>query len=47
MRFEDGNVILMPFLPSATYDNIVAAGCAVVNFTTDVRVFGGCVTDLR
>ena len=47
VRFEDGNVILMPFRPSATYDNITATGCAVVNFTTDVRVFAGCVTGRR
>ncbi|MEX3951038.1 DUF447 domain-containing protein [Paraburkholderia sp. EG287B] len=50
-RFEgDGEgerVILMPFRPSTTYDNVMATGCAVMNFTTDVRVFAGCVTGRR
>jgi hypothetical protein len=44
VRFEDGLVILAPFRPSATLDNIVATRAAVINFTTDVRVFAGCVT---
>ena len=43
-RFERERVILMPFRPSTTYDNIMATGCAVMNFTSDVRVFAGCVT---
>jgi uncharacterized protein len=43
-RFEREKVILMPFRPSTTYDNIMATGCAVMNFTSDVRVFAGCVT---
>jgi uncharacterized protein len=46
-RIERETVILMPFRPSATYDNIMATGCAVMNFTTDVRVFAGCVTGRR
>jgi hypothetical protein len=44
VRFEQGFAILAPFRPSTTLDNILASGCAVVNFTTDVRVFAGCVT---
>ncbi len=47
VRFDGEHVILMPFRPSVTYDNIVATRCAVVNFTTDVRVFAGCVTGRR
>ncbi len=47
VRYRDGEVILMPFRPSATLDNIVASGHAVVNLTTDVRVFAGCVTGRR
>jgi len=41
------DVVLMPFKPSTTYDNIVATGSAVVNQTTDTRVFAGCVTGRR
>ncbi|MEX3935196.1 DUF447 domain-containing protein [Paraburkholderia phymatum] len=47
VRHEGDTFILMPFLPSATYDNVVLTGCAVVNFTTDVSVFAGCVTGRR
>lgn len=39
--------VLMPFRPSATLDNILATGGAVVNFCDDVRVFAGCVTGRR
>lgn len=38
------DVVLMPFKPSATLDNIVATGHAVLNVLTDVRVLAGCVT---
>ncbi|WP_438391481.1 DUF447 domain-containing protein [Caballeronia sp. DA-9] len=44
VRFEDGLAILAPFRPSATLDNIIATQAAVINFTTDARVFAGCVT---
>lgn len=43
-RYEGDFVILSPFRPSATLDNIVASRAAVLNFTTDVRIFAGCVT---
>jgi hypothetical protein len=44
VRFENSAVILSPFRPSVTLDNIIATRAAVINFTTDVRVFAGCVT---
>ena len=44
---EDARVILMPFKPSKTLDNILATRCAVLNLTDDVRVFAGCVTGRR
>src|SRR5580704_580268 len=43
-RYEGDFVILSPFRPSVTLDNIVASRAAVLNFTTDVRIFAGCVT---
>lgn len=43
-RYEGEFVILSPFRPSVTLDNIVASRAAVLNFTTDVRIFAGCVT---
>lgn len=44
VRYQDARVVLMPFKPSATHDNIVATGHAVLNLLTDTRVFAGCVT---
>ncbi|WP_423213568.1 DUF447 domain-containing protein [Rivibacter subsaxonicus] len=44
VRYSEGRVLLKPFKPSATLDNIRASGHAVLNLTTDVRVFAGAVT---
>lgn len=41
------DVVLMPFKPSTTLNNVLATGCAVLNFTTDVRIIAGCVTGRR
>lgn len=40
---QGGQVVLMPFRPSTTLDNLLATGHAVLNLVTDVRVFAGCV----
>ena len=47
VRYRGDEVVLMPFKPSATHDNIVATGVAVLNLVTDTRVFAGCVTGRR
>lgn len=47
VRYAGEEVLLMPFKPSTTLDNIVATRCAVLNLTDDVRVFAGCVTGRR
>lgn len=47
VRYAGDDVVLMPFRPSTTLDNIEATGCAVLNLLTDVRVFAGCVTGRR
>src|SRR5262245_49500002 len=47
VRYDGDNVILMPFKPSTTLENILASRCAVLNLTTDTRVFAGCVTGRR
>jgi uncharacterized protein len=44
VRYVDQLVVLKPFRPSHTLDNILATGAAVLNVLTDVRVFAGCVT---
>jgi hypothetical protein len=48
VRYPDTRtVLLMPFRPSTTLDNITATGHAVLNIVTDTRVFAGCVTGRR
>ncbi len=47
VRYEGSAVVLMPFKPSTTHDNIVATGHAVLNIVTDPRVYAGCVTGRR
>ena len=47
VRYQAGRVVLMPFKPSTTLDNIVATSHAVLNLVTDTRIFAGCVTGRR
>ena len=47
VRYRADQVVLMPFKPSTTHDNIIATGVAVLNILTDSRVFAGCVTGRR
>lgn len=44
IRMQDGLVVISPFKPSTTLDNILATECAVVNMTDDVRVFAAALT---
>ena len=44
IRHVDGLVLIAPFRPSVTLDNLSETHAAVVNFTDDVRVFAGCLT---
>ena len=39
-----GKMVLAPFRPSKTLDNLVRSGTATVNFTDEVKVFAGCLT---
>ena len=41
---EAQGLVITPFRPSATLDNLLARKAAVVNYTDDVRVFAGCIT---
>jgi uncharacterized protein len=44
IREEGGLIIISPFKPSATLENIQRNKTAVVNRTDDVRIFAGCLT---
>jgi hypothetical protein len=43
VRYRERQVLLKPFRPSATLDHIRARGHAVLNLTTDSRVFASAV----
>src|SRR5919205_2093747 len=47
LREENGRIVLAPFRPSTTLDNVLATGYATVNLSDDVRVFAGCLTGRR
>jgi hypothetical protein len=44
IRMQDGMVVISPFKPSTTLQNILLTERAVVNMTDDVRVFAGALT---
>jgi len=44
IREEKGLIIIAPFKPSATLENIQRNKSAVVNRIDDVRIFAGCLT---
>ena len=47
VRERDGMVVIAPFRPSTSLDNLLRTRCAVVNLTDDVRVFAGSLTGRR
>lgn len=47
MRMRDGLVLIAPFRPSATLDNLLHHRHAVLNLTDDVRVFAGAFVGRR
>ena len=44
IRFIDKQVIISPFKPSTTLNNIIENNIATINFIDDVRVFAGIVS---
>lgn len=40
-------LVILPFRPSTTLDNLLETRCAVINYCDDVRVFAGCLTGRR
>jgi hypothetical protein len=47
VRMQDGLVIISPYKPSTTLENILATESAVLSLTDDVRVFAGALTGRR
>lgn len=46
-RLREGRVVLAPFVPSQTLENLKSRPAAVLNFTDDVRVIAGALTGHR
>lgn len=44
VTMQDGLVVISPYMPSTTLNNILATEHAVMNLTDDVRVFAGALT---
>lgn len=44
VQHVDGLIMISPFKPSTTLENILATKHAVINLTDDVRVFAGALT---
>lgn len=40
-------LMLAPFKPSATLNNLIREGTATINYPDDVRIFAGCLTGKR
>lgn len=40
-------LMLAPYKPSATLNNLLRTGCATINYTDDVRIFAGCIIGQR
>ena len=47
VRERDGLVVIAPFRPSGSLDNLLAQKTATLNLTDDVRVFAGALTGRR
>jgi hypothetical protein len=43
----DRGLMLAPFKPSATLNNLIREGTATINYPDDVRIFAGCLTGRR
>ena len=44
VKDEGDFIVISPYKPSITLENILATKCAVMNLTDDVRVFAGALT---
>ncbi|MEY3289024.1 MAG: hypothetical protein RLZZ419_1266 [Pseudomonadota bacterium] len=47
IHINGDEIIVLPFRPSTTLDNLLESKTAVLNYCDDVRVFAGCLTGRR
>ena len=43
----DEHLLIAPFRPSSTLDNLLRENCAVINYPDDVRIYAGSLTGRR
>jgi hypothetical protein len=44
IKWREDIAVIAPFRPSRTLNNLLARGCAAINYTDDVRIFAGCLS---
>jgi hypothetical protein len=44
IHLNDEEIIILPFRPSRTLNNLLTTGKAIINYCDDVRIFAGCLT---
>jgi uncharacterized protein len=44
IRYRDKEVLIAPYKPSITLENLLSGRSATINMTSDVRIFAGAVT---
>ncbi|WP_347989401.1 DUF447 domain-containing protein [Methylomonas sp. AM2-LC] len=47
VHVDANQLIVLPFKPSLTLDNLLQTKTAAINYSDDVRIFAGCVTGRR
>jgi uncharacterized protein len=47
IHLSNDDLIILPFRPSATLNNLLETQTAVLNYCDDVRIFAGCLTGRR
>ena len=47
VHIDGEKLVLMPFKPSQTLENLLRERHAVINYTDDVRIFAGCLSGKR
>lgn len=47
VHVDGDHLIILPFKPSTTLENLLSSEVAVINYCDDVRIFAGCLTGRR
>ncbi|MBT5373930.1 MAG: DUF447 family protein, partial [Rhodospirillaceae bacterium] len=47
IHVEEEGLVIAPFRPSRSLNNLIANPYAVINYIDDVRIFAGCLTHRR